>query len=730
MEFDIVEGSNQELGLVIDWIPRVGMEFESEEDAWKFWVNYGSKMGFCVRKHFKNADKNGNVTSRGFVCSNEGFYSKKEQRAGRVKCPRAETRTGCKVRLGVKLVKGTGKYQVYDFVGDHNHVISGVPAQQETNQAGGTGTIAVNSVPTPSYRLNKRPRDHLIRGEIGNLLSYFHEYTIENPSFYHTVQLSSKERISNVFWADAKMRVDYSQFSDVITFDTTFIKNKKFRPLVVFFGFNHFREIIIFGAALIYEQKYETFKWLFETFLRTHNFKQPKTILTDDNPLVVQVVNEIVPESVHGFCTWHLMHDANKHLSGYNKGNLDLVKNFRDCMYEIEEEKEFEEAFRVLKKKSKGDSWLENIYKVKEKWANCFMKNVYHLGMHSFQTSEILNRYLNKEYLKSDLDMAEFFKNFEKRVKKKREREIESEFDLRRNLPRAKLKTRILLQMCRIYTPKVFEIFQNEYELYTATYIKPPIEGQDMNEYLIAITDLDQEESLHKYFRVSFDPANQTVSCNCKKFESCGIICGHALKVLDIMNIKLLPEKYILKRWTRYARDSLDAIMNIENENENENPNLGSNPNSDRYADLCTRFVKIACRSAEFEDCFSMVNGILDGFELKIEERIDENFEEFEGLNENNFEVSNSVPNLNVGSQEVRAIREKFISLHQNEIAQNSTFKGVEVPNSVAWMNQETRDFAYHAGFRPLAVERPSVTMPQSSHATNVHGLPNWLENY
>jgi hypothetical protein len=45
-----------------------------------------------------------------------------------------------------------------------------------------------------------------------------------------------------MFWVDAKMLIDYAQFDDVISFDTTFGINRELRPLVVFVGFNHFRE--------------------------------------------------------------------------------------------------------------------------------------------------------------------------------------------------------------------------------------------------------------------------------------------------------------------------------------------------------------------------------------------------------------------------------------------------------------------------------------------------------
>jgi hypothetical protein len=41
---------------------------------------------------------------------------------------------------------------------------------------------------------------------------------------------------------------------------------------------------------------------------------------------------------------------------------------------------------------------------------------------------------------------------------------------------------------------------------------------------------------------------------DCRQFERAGILCGHALKVLDMMNIKLLSHHYVLKRSTQEAR--------------------------------------------------------------------------------------------------------------------------------------------------------------------------------
>ncbi|CAN0920091.1 Protein FAR-RED IMPAIRED RESPONSE 1, partial [Linum grandiflorum] len=45
------------------------------------------------------------------------------------------------------------------------------------------------------------------------------------------------------------------------------------------------------------------------------------------------------------------------------------------------------------------------------------------------------------------------------------------------------------------------------------------------------------------------------VDCCCKKFDFVGILCAHALQVLDKKNIKQVPEQSISKRWTKDAKD-------------------------------------------------------------------------------------------------------------------------------------------------------------------------------
>ena len=102
----------------------------------------------------------------------------------------------------------------------------------------------------------------------------------------------------------------------------------------------------------------------------------------------------------------------------------EILKTFKPCMYDYDNEKEFTDAFNSLirkvhgtsgtsgnevneeeekrtssKKKVNRENWLNFIFKVKEIWAECYMKNVVTLGMRSAQLSESFNRNL-KSFLK------------------------------------------------------------------------------------------------------------------------------------------------------------------------------------------------------------------------------------------------------------------------------------------------------------------------------------------
>ncbi|KAI8527746.1 hypothetical protein RHMOL_Rhmol12G0098500 [Rhododendron molle] len=324
-----------------DRIPHLGLEFNSDDDAFSFYNNYAFTMGFSVRREFSNRNKKtGEVTSRKYVCCKEGFRAP-DQRDYKTKIPRAETRTGCNAHMSIRLDREKAKYVVYSFNATHNHDLQNekiahmLPSHRNISaaqayevdladdsgirlksahefigrQAGGMGNLGYTQQDHKNYLRSKRQTD-LEYGEAGAILDYFEKQTLENPSFYYAMQLDVEEKITNIFWADAKMIIDYGHFGDVLSFDTTYRTNKEYRPLAVFTRFNHHREKIIFGAALLYDETAASFEWLFNTFFTAMSSKRPKTIFTDQDAVMAKAIPLVMPETYHRICTWHMAYEA------------------------------------------------------------------------------------------------------------------------------------------------------------------------------------------------------------------------------------------------------------------------------------------------------------------------------------------------------------------------------------------------------------------------------------
>jgi len=370
------------------------------------------------------------------------------------------------------LIRETRKYKVYDFVAEHNHLLhleetiymmrshrkmlevqafeidlayaSGISPKAThalmIREAGGRENLGYIELDQKNYLRTKRQKN-LMYGEAASLLKYFQEQINKNPAFHYAVQLDNEEKITNIFWADARMIVDYVYFGDMMTFDTTFGTNIELRPLAVFTGFNHHRGVVIFGAALIYDETVESFKWLFGSFLDAHAGKKPQPIFTNQDAAMAKALGEVMPKTWHGLCTWHIMQNGIKHMGNFMKDDSHFLRDFKSCMFVYDDSVEFENAWKkMIQNYNVGSvSWLDSIYKLKTKWARCHTKNAFTLGVRSTQLRESLNADL-KDYLKLDLSMVEFFQHFEWVVEQKQYRELEAEFYAREKLSTLGLK--------------------------------------------------------------------------------------------------------------------------------------------------------------------------------------------------------------------------------------------------------------------------------------------------
>ncbi|KAJ4876033.1 hypothetical protein Rs2_41051 [Raphanus sativus] len=100
----------------------IGMDFSSDESAYKAYRKYGSSHGFDVRRQ-RTAKKNNKLVRMVYVCSKEGF---RQEPKVNISYSRPTTRCGCKARMSCYL-QSNGRYKIVTFEPNHNHDLVRTP---------------------------------------------------------------------------------------------------------------------------------------------------------------------------------------------------------------------------------------------------------------------------------------------------------------------------------------------------------------------------------------------------------------------------------------------------------------------------------------------------------------------------------------------------------------------------------------------------------------------------
>nr|KAJ0198847.1 hypothetical protein LSAT_V11C600333120 [Lactuca sativa] len=81
--------------------------------------------------------------------------------------------------------------------------------------------------------------------------------------------------------------------------------NKYNMVFIPFTGIDNHKKCVTFGAGLLSREDGSSYSWLLRAFLKAFK-KHPTLVLTDQDPTLKRVVNEVFPMSAHRFCMWHI----------------------------------------------------------------------------------------------------------------------------------------------------------------------------------------------------------------------------------------------------------------------------------------------------------------------------------------------------------------------------------------------------------------------------------------
>ncbi|XP_031504283.1 protein FAR1-RELATED SEQUENCE 5-like [Nymphaea colorata] len=609
--------------------PYVGMEFKNEEAARSFYNAYARHVGFSIRSSSTQRARGGKCIGRHFVCSKEGFRQKKRaSNETQGKRFRPVTREGCKASLHVKREKN-GKWIVKKFVKDHSHALADPTEAQYLrshrnvtrtmqslidtcmssglhvnllssylrDKAGGAGNFGASEQDQKNHIHDLRKRI-LGKGDVQSILDCFKHMQTENPAFFYAMQVNGEGHVSNFFWADARSRMTYGYFGDVVTLDMISNTSKCELPVAVFTGLNHHRQVVFVGCGLLLDETESSFVWLFSTWLEAMSGQHPVSLITNSHPAICAAVAKIFPGTRHRLSMHYILREMPDKLSHVYEMHLNFENEFYKCLHMTETIVEFEECWQFLVDRYglRENHWIQSIYEMRHQWVPAYFRNSFFAEMAGSQWNESVQAIFH-ECINSDTTFLEFIKQQGRAMEGQYRKEMHADFETSQSPQILKTSWPLEKQAAELYTRTIFGRFQEEL-LDSFGYMTDELENDGIS-VIYRVVKFGEEK---RACTVKMDISTMRVSCSCQMFEFSGILCRHVLIVFVQRSIIILPPQYILKRFTRSARSGAAA-----DECHTDSRGDFQESTSLRYNNLFRRVVKCAEDGGASADTHQMV---------------------------------------------------------------------------------------------------------------------------
>ncbi|KAL0722170.1 hypothetical protein Bca4012_036769 [Brassica carinata] len=546
--------------------PRNGMEFESKEAAYYFYREYARSVGFGITiKASRRSKRSGKFIDVKIACSR--FGTKREPSAAIN--PRSCLKTGCKAGLHMKR-KEDEKWVVNSFLKEHNHEIR--PDDFYTSVRGKNKPAGASAYQKKGLQLALEEDGFKL------MLEHFVDMQDKQPGFFYALDFDGEKRIRNVFWLDVKGNHDYCSFSDVVLFDTFYVRNRYRIPFAPFVGVNHHRQYVLLGCALIGEESESTYSWLFRTWLKAVGGQAPGVMITDQDRVLSDVVAEVFPSARHCFCLWSVMSRISEMLNPFVSQDDGFTEYFRNCVHGSWTDEHFETSWSemIVKFELNENEWIHSLFRDRKKWVPHYFHGISFAGLSGPERSGSIVSHFDK-YMNSEATFSDFFERYMKFLQYRYDLEAKDDLDSQSKQPTLRSSLEFEKQLSLIYTDAAFKKFQAEVLGVVSCQFQK--EREDETTAIFCVEDFEKRQN----FFVAVNKELSDMCCSCYLFEYQGFLCKHAILVLQNSDASFIPSQYILKRWSKKG-----------NNREEKHEKCATVQNRmARFDDLCKRFVKL-----------------------------------------------------------------------------------------------------------------------------------------
>lgn len=155
-------------------------------------------------------------------------------------------------------------------------------------------------------------------------------------------------------------------------------------------------------------------------------------------------------------------------------------------------------------------------------------------------------------YVNSRSTLKTFVEQYEIAMTDKIRKEMLADYQSKFVTIRCQSEFRWEEQFAKAYTNNVFELLQKEIKkMWNCNVQEVSFGGVNEENGVERFEVLENQFPKNYSFTVEYQSGGEYISCNCRKMEFKGILYVHILKVLVYKNIKLVNERYILRRWRK-----------------------------------------------------------------------------------------------------------------------------------------------------------------------------------
>ncbi|KAK9157430.1 hypothetical protein Scep_004004 [Stephania cephalantha] len=395
----------QDLNISSHPLPAVGMLFDSVDELLTAYQDHAKEKGLVVaiRSSVRDTNASGQFKYVSISCD-RGRNTYFEKHFKTINCP-------AKVRA---VRQGDNCWSVSKVVVEHNHEL--IPNlsrfmrghrtmsvhmkhQLDANdiasirpcksirmlqvQSGGPENLGCTPIACRNF-IDARRRIRLGEGDAEAIRKLFITMQEIDIKIFHTFEIDNHSRLLNILWVHSRSRAAFEEFSDVVSFDTTYLVNRYRMPFATMVGVNHHGQSILLGCALISHEDVKSFDWLFTNWIRGMGNVYPRCILTDQCESIKAAVRKVMPDSIHIFCLWHIMCKVPMKFGSVL--NYETTANeFKNVVYDSLSIELFERNWNEFIRKNylENHVWLNDLYTQRESWVPVFLNNNFWAGMAS-----------------------------------------------------------------------------------------------------------------------------------------------------------------------------------------------------------------------------------------------------------------------------------------------------------------------------------------------------------